>query len=74
MSNPFLQIQHLASEMWNERKGMDHTSDDKSKKRHAKRISKLLSEIKSLKWEQEFDLINDLYFNGEKILSYHETE
>ena len=60
--DPFLKLTILASELWNERKGLDWASEG-SRKRSIEKLEKMVSEIKALDWETEFLILEGLYLN-----------
>lgn len=66
IKNNFMELQHECSEMWNERKGMDHTSNKRQIAQHFKRVQKHLATIKEIvnKIEtDDFEVIKNLYLN-----------
>lgn len=52
MKDPYLRLQELSSELWNERKALDWTRKGQHE-RVIKKLEKLINEIKSLDFETE---------------------
>jgi len=60
---PFTELIALASDLWDERKGLDFSSRPAERKRIIKRMEKQLEEIKKVidKFPQEIEIIKQLY-------------
>jgi hypothetical protein len=59
MKDPYLKLQELSSELWNERKGLDWATKTQ-KHRIINKLDKLIKEIKALDFEKENQILKEI--------------
>ena len=57
----FLKLYQLTSELWNERKGLDWSRNDKGRERKINKLEKMVKDIQSLDWDTEFKFLKEFY-------------
>jgi hypothetical protein len=60
MKDPYLKLQELSSEIWNERKGLDWASQNQ-KLRILNKLDKLVKEIQSIDFEAENKMLKEIH-------------
>lgn len=61
MKDPFLLIQSIASEAWNEKKGLSYTPNKKEKERIIKRLEKLVQQMRELDFDAEIKFLKEFW-------------
>ncbi len=60
-----IKLVRLTEEFWDLRKGLDFGCyNDLQKKRQIEKLKKIVEKIKLLNWEQEFEILEQIYFTS----------
>ena len=61
MKDPYLELQILSSELWNEKKSLDYSRGGKEITKIFDKMDKIISKIKELDFEAENIILKEIY-------------